>query len=122
MTDDPTMADITHKGAKLFLTRRQRIENVILYCLVIFCIVGGIILFTVRETANGAQADLQRWCPIWRDVATLPVASTTGPIGLGLIADARNGYYGAHCDQTATGPLPPPQSKLLLPKLTGRAK
>lgn len=99
-------------GPTAYLTPWQRVERVALYLLIVAAVVGGVILFTVRQTANGTEASLRLFCPAWRDVATLPLSTTTSPLGIGLIGDARIAYEGANCSSTRTGQLPAPDPRV----------
>lgn len=109
MTDDPTVQQIIHGGPNQFKTLRERIEDWLLYVLVVAFLVGAAILFTVRQTANDTQASLRLFCPAWHDVATLPLSPTAvaGSTGVALVGDARIAYLGARCEHTRTGALPP---------------
>lgn len=79
--------------------------------------VALLVLYAVTQNSRTKAAVLQGQqinCKLDRDVSKVPLgpSSKITATGLTLIADFRNGYYAAMCEQKL-GPLPKPDPRLL---------
>lgn len=104
---EATVRDALQRGPMAaYSTHRERVERFLLYLLVIIVTVFGLVLISVRATANGTEAALRLFCPAYQDVASLPLLPSSTSVGVALVADFRRAYMGAGCSDTY-GHLPP---------------
>lgn len=97
---------------KVYLTRRERIREIVLAVLVVAVAIGTPVVITVRSTANGDHAALRLLCPLVKNIAssTIPpvipgAPATVGtPTGIQNIGQMRI-FYESTCSKL--GPLPP---------------
>lgn len=95
-------------------------EAVLLVLVVVVALLGYRNLTEGGRTKAAVIHAAQVNCQQYHDVAIIPLVANTSVVGLSLIADFRNSYYGFDCEQH-TGQLPIPDPRLL-PYLNKDAK
>lgn len=77
---------------------------------VLLVVIGtGYAVYQASQQAQSLAARASALCAEQGAIATLPLAPSTGKLGVQLITDFRDAYAGLDC----TPPLPPPSPELL---------
>ncbi|SDJ08083.1 hypothetical protein SAMN05444157_1634 [Frankineae bacterium MT45] len=88
--------------------------TLLVLCILLIGTTVGAIGFAVAMRAHN---DLRSQCAVWHDVGSSPVATTTSPLGLHLVADGRAQFQRLDC-ASQYGPLPPPDPRVAAIMLT----
>lgn len=119
-------AAIGGKGVrKVYLTRRERIREIVLVALVVAVAIGTPVVIAVRSTANSASAAVHLLCPLVKNIAssTIPPPTPGAPPTVGTPTGIQNIgqmriFYEAACTQL--GPLPKVTDQRLADYLKGQ--
>ena len=91
-------------------TVSQTVWALVLFVIAVLLIVAGTAyaVYDAARQAQGAEAQARALCAEQAVIGTVPVAASTGKLGVELVTDFRDGYAGLGCTPT----LPPPSAEL----------